>query len=198
MSHGQHVHQRRLRPEDAHKLERPERARWLPPDELLDRVGIRAGMVVADVGAGTGYFALPIARRVGEGGRVVAIDASPEMLELLRAKLDGTSLPVELVHGEAERTGVADACADVVLLVNVWHEVDDRVAAAGEARRMLRSGGRLVVVDWRDDVSGPPGPPADHRLGMGAVKTELRGWGWDVQAAEHVGEFSYLIIASAS
>lgn len=155
-------------------------------------------MVVADVGAGTGYFALPIARRVGEGGRVVAVDASPEMLEVLRAKLDDNTPRVELVHGEAERTGVAGASADVVLFVNVWHEVDDRVAAAGEARRMLRSGGRLVVVDWRDDASGPPGPPANHRLGMGAVETELRGWGWNIQSAEHVGEFSYLIIASAT
>jgi len=198
MSHGHHVHQRRLRPEDAHKLERPERARWLPPDELLDRIGIGAGMVVADVGAGTGYFALPIARRVGERGRVVAVDASPDMLELLRAKLDDDPLAVELVHGEAERTGVADACADVVLFVNVWHEVDDRGAAAGEAGRLLRSGGRRVVVDWRDDASGPPGPPADHRLGMAAVETELRGWGWNVQAAEHIGEFSYLVIASPS
>lgn len=191
-----HHNDRTFRAEDAHKLESPDRLKWLPAGDVLDLAGLKPGMKVADIGAGTGYFALPAAARVSATGRVFAIDMQPEMLELLAAKLHGTTLPIDTMVGTADRTGLADASVDMVLLANVWHEVDDRGAASREARRVLRDGGKLVIVDWSGDATPPPGPPLEHRIGADRVKSELSETGWNVGSLERVGQFHYLIVAT--
>jgi precorrin-6B methylase 2 len=84
---GSLMHDRVFKHTEAHKLEDPERLRWLPPAEVISHLRLLPGMKIADIGAGTGYFSIPIARAVGDGGRVPAADLQPEMLELLRQKL---------------------------------------------------------------------------------------------------------------
>src|SRR5438876_7650390 len=116
-------HDRRFRHEHAHKLDDPERLKWLPPDAVVRQIA-RPGARIADVGAGTGYFAVPLARAVLPGGQVFAVDMQPEMLQLLRARVPA-DLPIALVEGEATRTTLEDATADVFLLANVWHELDN-------------------------------------------------------------------------
>jgi ubiquinone/menaquinone biosynthesis C-methylase UbiE len=150
-------HDRRFRHEHAHKLDDPERLKWLPPDAVVRQIA-RPGARIADVGTGTGYFAVPLARAVLPGGQVFAVDMQPEMLQLLRARVPA-DLPIVLVEGEATRTTLEDATADVVLLANVWHELDNHVAALAEMSRILAPDGRLAILDWRDDVEQPPGPP---------------------------------------
>ena len=81
------MHDRVFKHTEAHKLEDPERLRWLPPAEVISHLRLLPGMKIADIGAGTGYFSIPIARAVGDGGRVLAADLQPEMLELLHQKL---------------------------------------------------------------------------------------------------------------
>lgn len=152
-------------------------------------------MCVADVGAGTGYFALPMAHAVDPGGQVFAVDVQPEMLERLRARLD-PGLPVVLVAGDATHTTLKDASIDLVLFANVWHEIDDCRAALTEATRVLRPDGQLAILDWRTDVKHPPGPPLEHRIAASDVKATLRGGGWTIEASEPVGMFSYLILAA--
>ena len=189
-------HERMFRHEHAHKLDDPERQQWLPPADLMARLELAPGLRVADVGAGTGYFALPIARAVTPGGRVFAVDVQYEMLEHLRAKLD--TEPVSLVHGEATRTTLDDDSVDLVFLANVWHEVDDLPAALVEIARILRPAGRLAILDWRTDVEQPPGPPLEHRIPEGDVVALLREHGFVARAPEHVGRFSYLVTARRS
>lgn len=185
----------RFDPNNFHKLDDPERQKWLPADTILEAIGVRAAMSVIDVGAGTGYFTLPLARRVGPGGRVYALDSQPEMLGHLRGKLPGLDLPIELVHAEASRLTLPDACADLVLLANVWHEIDDRAGAAHEARRVLRPGGRVAVLDWSPDCDPPPGPPRDHRFSASKVSGELSSSGFVCLEPTRVGLHSYLILA---
>jgi ubiquinone/menaquinone biosynthesis C-methylase UbiE len=189
MSHPSH----RFDPANMHKLEDPARLQWLPPDAIAERIGLLEGMVAVDIGAGTGFFAIPMARRLGETGKVIALDVEPAMLERLRSKAEG--LRIETVQGSAEATGLPDRCADLVLMANVWHELDDRRAGAEEARRVLRDGGRLAIVDWRPDCAPPPGPPSDHRIGEQQVAAELEEFGWQPEPAAHVGQYSYLILA---
>lgn len=190
-----HEHERMFHHEHAHKLDDPERQRWLPVDLVLQRLALRPGMRVADVGAGTGYFALPMARAVLPGGQVFAVDMQPEMLELLRARVE-PELPIALVLGEATRTTLERASVDVVLLANVWHEIDDRPAALAEATRLLRPGGRIAILDWRTDVEQPPGPPLDHRVAAPDVAAMLERDGWSVAESAPLGIFSYLIVAT--
>lgn len=190
-----HRHERMFRHEHAHLLDDPDRRRWLPADIVVQRLGLGPGMAVADVGAGTGYFALPVARAVVPGGQVIAVDVQPEMLQLLQARLE-PGLPVMLVEGEAAHTTLKDEGVDLVLLANVWHEVDDQVAVLAEAARILRPGGRVAILDWRADVQQPPGPPLEHRIPASEVRAALRANGWKVGTPEAVGHFSYMILAA--
>jgi ubiquinone/menaquinone biosynthesis C-methylase UbiE len=182
-----------FRHERAHLLDDPDRQRWRPASDVIQRLALRPAMSVADVGAGTGYFALPMARAVLPGGQILAIDAQPEMLTHLRAKVG--ELPIRLVHGTAEKTTLADGSVDLVLLANVWHEVDDTAAALAEIRRILRPEGRVAILDWRTDVAQPPGPPLAHRLAASDVAATLLAAGWRVGEPEAVGTYSYLVLA---
>jgi ubiquinone/menaquinone biosynthesis C-methylase UbiE len=191
------MHHRRFKHTEAHKLEDPDRLNWLPPSEVVAMLGLKAGMQVADIGAGTGFFAIPIASRILPGGRVSAVDVEPEMLEKLRAKLAQSGAPdnIDLMEGESASTGLPDHTYDTVLLANVWHEIDDRPAALGEAGRILRPGGKIAILDWRPDVDRPPGPQIEHRISPEETVAELEREGWKHDTPQNVGPYSYLVVA---
>ncbi|MCX6621141.1 MAG: methyltransferase domain-containing protein [Acidobacteria bacterium] len=152
------MNDRTFKAADAHRLEDPERLKWLPPDDAVRALSIAPGMVIADVGAGTGYFTLPFARAVAPGGRVLAVDLQPGMLSLLGAKLEAPGAPgnVELLEGTASRTGIAGLACDLFFLANIWHELDDAEEVLAEAARTLKRAGRIAILDWRPDVDRPP------------------------------------------
>ena len=188
------THERMFHHSHADKLDDPERRTWLPPEEVVGRLDLSAGLRVADVGAGSGYFTLPIAEAVGPTGRVAAIDVQPEMLERLRGRL-APGAPVELVRADATATTLPASSQDLVLLANVWHELDNRAAVLAEVARILRPAGRLAILDWRTDVEQPPGPPLEHRLSGREVVDELRRSGWRAVQEGPVGTHSYLAVA---
>ncbi|APR79732.1 Methyltransferase [Minicystis rosea] len=191
---GKHEH--RFHHGHAHKLDDPERRTWLPPDEVIARVELRPGMNVADIGAGTGYFALPMATAVSPGGHVAAVDVQPEMLAVLRERVP-EGAPIALVEGEATRTTLADASQDVVFAANVWHEIDDRGAALTELARIARPGGRLAILDFRVDAERPPGPPPELRIAASDVAAEVAASGsFQAVTAELIGRYSYLVLAT--
>ena len=185
-------HERMFHHHDAHKLDDPERRVWLPVDEVLQALGLRPGMVVADIGAGTGYFALPMAAAVAPLGKVSAVDVQPEMLAEL-GRRTAAGVPIELVQAEATRTPLAEGSQDLVFSANVWHELDDRDAALTEFDRLLRAGGKLAILDWRTGVDQPPGPPLPHRIGERRVVEQLLGRGWTEVRSASVGRYSYLV-----
>ncbi len=186
-----------FKPQDAHKLDDPERQIWLPVAEVIRALAIRPGMRVADVGAGTGYFAVPIGYAVGVEGKVYAVDLQPAMLAKLREKLTEPDAPrnIELVQGEASKTTLPSRFADVVFVANVWHELENPTTALQEVARILAPSGVLALLDWRADVSSPPGPPSDHRLPAADVLQFLAKSGWTANEPAVVGRYSYFITA---
>jgi len=192
------MNERTFHSSQAHLLDEPERLQWLPPDEVLAQIPFENGGVVADIGAGTGYFSIPIARVVGQIGRVYAVDFQREMLEKIRHKLDtlGNSSNVELIEGDAARTTLPVQSCDIVFMANIWHELDDHAAVLIEAARVLRPGGFLVIVDWRQDLPDSPGPPTEHRVPSALVQLTLQDGGWSIMNATTVGLYSYLILAT--
>ncbi len=192
------MHERRFDASMAHRLDLPERLVWLPPQEVVQALAVSAGATVADVGAGTGYFALPLASAVGADGRVIAVDAQQDMLDHLRRKIaDAAVANIELVCAEADCTSLPDASADLVFLANVWHEIPDRIAALAEARRILKSRGRIAILDWRPDVQPEPGPPLEHRLSAAGAAEELLAAGYQTVSRQNVGRYSWLAQAAA-
>ena len=192
------MNERTFQPDRAHRLENPERLLWLPPQELSTRLGLQPGMVIADIGAGTGFFALPFARAVAPEGKVWAVDLQPEMLALLEEKLRQESAPPNIspLQGSASATGLTDHGCDLALLANIWHELDDSADVLSEMRRILRPSGRIAILDWRADLPSPPGPPQHHRVSADAVEEALRSGGWREVTASPFGTYSHLVTAA--
>ena len=176
------MNERTFSASDAHKLEDPERLTWLPPKEIIGSLELKPGMTVADIGAGTGYWALPIAKAIGSDGKVYAVDFQTGMLDLLGKKLLEPNAPVNVspVHGLATHTTLPSSCVDLVFMASLWHELDDHALVLKEAARLLGKDGRLAILDWRTNVSFPPGPPIEHRVASSAVAETLRSNGWNV------------------
>ena len=188
-------HERQFDPKSLQKLEAPERGLQFPVDAILDAAGVRAGLNVADIGAGSGYFTLPIARRVAPG-KVYAVDLSAELLEVIRGKLaaDGAPANVELLVGEDTATGLAAGTCEVIFLSAVWHEIDDHAEALREFSRIGAAGARLVIVDWSPGGVRPPGPPLEHRVDRAEVERALEAGGWSVVKSAMVTDWTYIVV----
>jgi ubiquinone/menaquinone biosynthesis C-methylase UbiE len=182
---------------EAHKLEDPQRLRWLPPAEILSHLPLAPGMKIADVGAGTGYFSIPMARAVGESGEVYAVDLQQEMLDFLGEKLAKEGAPgnISLLRGNASHLPLPASAAHLTFYANVWHELENHDTAFAEALRISVSGGKIAILDWRDDVAPPPGPPQEHRISSESLVSFLNTKGCRNVGSRHVGQYGYLVTA---
>jgi ubiquinone/menaquinone biosynthesis C-methylase UbiE len=189
------TNERRFNPKSKEKLEAPGRGEHFPIDAILDAAGVCGKLTVADIGAGTGYFALPMGRRVGDG-KVFAIDPSTEMLETIRAKLDADDAPknVKLIVGEDSATGLAAASCDLIFICAVWHEIDDHMAALREFSRIAAPNAKLAIVDWRPDAVPPPGPPQEHRITRADVEKVMEQGGWGAVKSDVVSPTTYIVV----
>jgi len=156
----------------------PKRDAWQRPDEVVRALALWPGACVADLGAGTGYFEHHLARAVGKTGTVLAVDTEPNLVIYLRARAEkeGTRNVVPILASPDDPrlpTGVVD----VILIVDTYHHLDDRLAYLRRLRTALRPGGRVVVVDWQK-WELPVGPPPDHKLAREQVIDEMRTAGW--------------------
>lgn len=190
-------HERRFDPKSLQKLEAPERQRAFPIDTILEAAGVSGARIVADIGAGSGYFTLPIADRIAPG-KVYAVDPSAELLDVLRGKLgaSGAAVKVELKTGEAEATGLPDSCCDLIFLSAVWHEIDSHPKALREFLRIAVPNARLAIVDWRPDAASPPGPPPAHRIPRSGVEKSLAESGWHIMHSAELTDWTYLVVGA--
>ncbi len=194
----EHAHRHKFDPSQAHKLENPERTQWLPPHEIIGRLELEPGWQIADIGAGTGYFALPMARAVGSQGQVLAVDLEPALLARIQAKLTGSDIiNVRCVQGEASSTGLAAASCHCAFYANVWHEFDDHGAVLEEALRILKPAGEIAILDWRPDVAPDHGPPIAHRLSAAQAMASLQSLGFEKTRAENIAKYTWLVRARA-
>ncbi|MBV9470841.1 MAG: class I SAM-dependent methyltransferase [Abitibacteriaceae bacterium] len=131
-------------------LDRPEREQEEQPTKLLDALNLKPGDVVADIGAGTGYFSFRLAQRVGEQGTVYATDIQPEMLAIIRQRMKERKVNnIKTVLGTVTDPGLPPNSTDFILLVDVYHEFDHPYEMAQGMVRALKPGGRLVFVEYR-------------------------------------------------
>jgi ubiquinone/menaquinone biosynthesis C-methylase UbiE len=163
----------RFPPERRHLLNSAERRQQLQPDALLAAAEIKLGERVVDVGAGTGFWTLPLAKLVGPSGQVIAIDVEPIMLDELRALVEAEQLRnVAVVQSDGETIPLADQSVDMALLAFVLHEPPDPATFLRVVRRLLKPNGRLLLIDWQKRVT-ERGPPVEHRIAQAQVQALL-------------------------
>jgi len=158
---------------DANWLDRNSREQEEAPEQALQLIGIHAGMIVADVGAGTGYMTTRLATLVGPTGRVYTNDLQPNMLRITQDKARAAGLSnVEIVQGtETDARLPADAI-DLALLVDVCHEMWHPQEMLRSIRRSLKPSGELVLIEYRKE--DPTIPIADtHRMSVMDVRREV-------------------------
>ncbi len=180
-------------------LDRSERESEEHPDQALDALGLKPGMVVGDVGAGTGYMSLKMAKRVGPSGKVYAEDVQPEMLRLLRqnaAKAKVTN--VETVLGNETDPKLPPGQLDLILLVDVYHEFSQPQKMLQRMREALKPDGRLVLLEYRKEDPTIPIRP-EHKMSVQEVKTELEAEGFRMdQVLETLPRQHILILKKAA
>jgi ubiquinone/menaquinone biosynthesis C-methylase UbiE len=144
--------------------EAPDRAAWQKPDQVLDALNLAVGQTVCDIGAGPGYFALRAAKRVGQEGRVFAVDVEPRILDVLRARIEKAAVRnVTPVLALADDPLLPARSCDLVLVIDTYHHLPDRAQYLTRLAGLLRPGGRLVNIDWHKHKT-VIGPEMDHRI----------------------------------
>ena len=161
----------------ARHFDGPERDAWQKPVEVVRFLDLSAGQVVADIGAGTGYFLPHLSKTLGAEGRVLALDVEPNMVEYMKQRTrKGGLANVEARVVLPDDPGLAAGSVDHILIVNTWHHIDDRASYAGKLLRALRPAGTLLIVDFT--LESDQGPPKEHRLSAEQVVKELEGGGF--------------------
>ncbi len=188
--------------EDAHifdtarwqRLETPQRLARLDPPALIGRLGLHEGAHVADLGSGTGIFAVELARAVGPTGRVFALDGSPEMLEVAGTK----ALPpwVRVMQADLNRDlPLPDGSLDCCFMALVLHELAPPDAIVAQMHRLVRGGGTIAVLEWRDDTAVSGGPDSAHRIGATALSEMLVAAGFENPTVSWQSDREYLMVA---
>lgn len=159
-------------------LDRPERDQEESTERVLKLIGIERGSTVADVGAGSGYFTVRMAAQVGPDGRVYANDIQQGMLDLVRRRVDKAKLKnVTLVLGSDDDPRLPSASVDLALLVDVYHEFLKPQAMLQRLRDALKPGGRLVLLEYRQEDPNVPILPA-HKMSVAGAKLEVEHEGF--------------------
>jgi len=161
---------KRFNPQRQQRLLSADRHAYWNPPQFLARFGIQPGQTVLDLGAGPGFWTMPLGEIVGATGQVWAVDVSQLLLDTLASRNPPSQ--VKLKHSELPLIDLPDAVADFAWLAFVFHEVEPPAKLASELHRVLRPGARVAVLDWRPDAETDQGPQRADRV----TPDQVIGW----------------------
>lgn len=175
----------------AHVFDDPERDAWQKPHQVIQALALKPDAVIADIGAGTGYFAMRLANMAPKG-RVYAVDIEPDMVRYLteRAKREKRG-NVTAVAGAPDDPRLPEK-VDLILLVDTYHHIEGRTAYFRNLRQSLKAGGRLAIIDFRLD--SPYGPPTATRIAPERVIKELNGAGYRLEQTHTFLPYQYFLV----
>lgn len=174
-------------------LDREERAREEQPDKAVAELNLRPGMMVADVGAGTGFYSIRIARRIAPAGIVYANDIQAGMLERLRANAAAEKVTnIETVLGTESDPRLPAGKLDLVVLVDVYHEFSQPQRMLDRIRDALKPSGRLVLLEFRKEDPTVPIRP-EHKMSVDEVKAEVTPEGYQFEKVIETLPWQHLI-----
>jgi SAM-dependent methyltransferase len=175
----------------AKQFDEPNRDAWQKPDAVLDALQLAPTAIVADLGAGTGYFSMRLAKRVPKG-KVFAVDIEPKMLQYLGERAHREHLSVlQPVQASADAANLPEP-VDLILIVDTYHHIDNRTAYFARLAQSLRPDGRLAIIDFKRDA--PDGPPPEFRIAPEKVTAELEAAGYRLVASHPFLPRQYFLV----
>ncbi len=172
-------------------LDSADRRKFLNPDSILKKAGLYRDTIFADLGCGSGYFAIPASLIVK---KVYAIDVQEEMLDIVREKIRlGKLTNIETLRSKESSIPLPDNSIDVLFMANVFHELEDRGAILKEAKRILSGRGRLIIIDWKK-MEMEMGPPVEERLTAEEVVSICEDRGFRILERLDAGAYNYMLV----
>jgi ubiquinone/menaquinone biosynthesis C-methylase UbiE len=175
----------------AKRFDDPARDAWQQPERVIEALALKPGQKVADLGAGTGYFTVRLARAAA-APKVYAIDIESSMVDYLRARAQAAGLAnVVAVKADAERTNLPEP-VDLVLIVDTYHHLPHRVAYFKALRALLNPAAQVAIIDFKKGA--PTGPPEEFRLTPEEIGTELRQAGYALRAQHDFLPYQHFLV----
>jgi ubiquinone/menaquinone biosynthesis C-methylase UbiE len=175
-------------------LERPERESEEAPSKAIEALDLKPGMTVADIGAGSGYYASRMAKRVSPGGRVYATDIQPGMIALLERRIASEGLTnVTTILGGMEDPKLPPQAIDLAIMVDVYHELQQPQLFLQRLKAAFKPGGRLVLLEFRKE--DPKVPILEvHKMSVAEVKAEMEAEGFVLDKVIDVLPWQHIIV----
>jgi len=183
----------KFNPEKAARLIAPKRYEELKPEILLQRLGVRPGSTILDLGCGNGFFTFPAAVAMGENGMIIAADTSEQMLLLLNRRVPHEN--IQVLQVEEVSMDVDTGSVDAAVAIALYHEFKAPRKNLKELKRVLKPGGILLILDWDPESDGTRGPSKDHRISVKVAETDLKACGFKVQSSEKYTDDMWMVIA---
>ncbi|MFZ3578322.1 class I SAM-dependent methyltransferase [Virgibacillus sp. DJP39] len=184
---------KKFNPDKAHKLISIERKALLPPDKILEYLAIDSNDIVADLGAGNGYFTIPIAKSTND--TVYAVDIEPKMLNMLKENADKENINnINYVEGDLVNIKLDDESINKAIVSMVIHEVTSINQTINEIKRILKPGGKILIIEWKA-IETEQGPPLHERIPANDLLDTFKSANFDVELID-LNQQHYAIRAS--
>ena len=175
-------------------LESPQRESEQKPQEVLAALALKNGEIVADIGAGSGYFSFRFARQVGNNGRVYAVDISPDMILYMNRRIREQKLNnVVTVLSAADDPLLPDIAIDRFFICNTWHHIQNQTQYMALMKKMLKPGGQVVIVDYKKKEL-PVGPPLEMKIARKDVVKQFESNGFKLARQHDFLPYQYFLV----
>jgi len=176
------------------RLEAPMRDDYQKPEQVIKALNLKEGEVIADIGAGSGYFTVRLAHALGEKGRVYAVDVSPDMIVHLNRRIRDLNLTnVVTILCAPDDPLLADASVDRFFICDTWHHINGHEKYLALLMKMLKPGGQVVMIDFKKATT-PVGPPMEIRIDREDLVREMKANGFRLAAEHKILEYQYLLV----
>lgn len=175
-------------------LEDPARDAYQKPHDVVMALGLKEGERIADIGAGSGYFALRFARHVGAKGQILAVDINPEMVVHLNERIRDAGLEnMRTILARPDDPLLADSSVDRIFICETWHHIANHRQYLAGLKKALKPGGQMIIIDFQKKAT-PVGPPAEMRIAREAVVTEFEQAGFRLAGEHDTLPYQYFLV----
>ncbi len=175
-------------------LDDPHREAYQKPDEVVAALHLKKGEVIADIGAGSGYFTFRLARQVGDKGRVYAVDVNPDLVVHLNRRIRDLNVRnVVTILSAPDDPLLPDASVDRFFMCDTWHHISGHPQYLSKLKKMLKPGGQVILVDFKK-AKTPVGPPMEIRIDRADLVREMETNGFCLAAEHEFLEYQYFLI----